>query len=355
MAYDPGNGIEAPRQGVTVDPDIDKALAALGIEDQVPALRQAADTSETYLRQAREGLASSLGDKPTVEVLACGPLATGLASSHSGFDYLVVTFGLAGQPDLTPDVLSAVESIREDLKLPTPLRTRPGGRVVAAQDLVDHIGLEGDTTACNAQRVAALTESVSLYRPERRTELVTALAGRYLAAYPNRKKGPPRPLVNDVLRQWRALAVDYQAAAADVRPDRDWGLRYLDLVIGRKLTVAGSLAVLLSCDEPTPQQLAEAFARPPLARLADLLPLLDAPARQAELRTVFRVAESFAAVMADDGFRAEAADVTCRADIDDHPHVRRMIIRARELQAALEGIFFDTPALAASARKYLSF
>jgi hypothetical protein len=340
---------------VTVDPQLEEALGALGIAEAVPALRQADETATDYLNQFRSALEQALGDKPTVEVLACGPIARGTASTHADFDTLVVTFGLAAQPDLTPDVLSAVEAVREDLKLREPLRGRPGRRIVAAQELVDSIGIEGDTAEANAARVAALTDSVSAYRPARRDELVAALVDRYLAGYPQHKKGPPRPLVNDVLRCWRTMTVDYQAAAQDRRPDREWGLRYLDLVIGRKLWAAGTLAVAFTCEEATVEHFAEGFARPPLARLAALLPLLTKPMPRAELRTVFEVAEAFTGAMGDDGFRAEAAEVTCRADLDDHPHVRRMIIRARELQAALEGIFFDTPELAAPARKYLSF
>jgi hypothetical protein len=340
---------------VTVDPQLEEALGALGIAAAVPALRQADETSTDYLDQTRRTLEQTLGDKPTVEVLACGAIARGTASAHSDFDTLVVTFGLAPQPALTPDVLSAVESVREDLKLREPMRPRPGRRIVAAQELVDSIGIEGDTAAANAARVAALTDSVSAYHPGRRDELMAALVGRYLAGYPQHKKGPPRPLVNDVLRCWRTLAVDYQAAAQDARPDRDWGLRYLDLVIGRKLWLAGTLAVIFTCEEATVEHFATGFAKPPLARLAGLLPLLAKPQRRAELRTVLEVAEAFTGALGDDGFRAEAAEVTCRAELDEHPHVRRMIIRARELQAALEGIFFDTPALAAQARKYLSF
>lgn len=336
-----------------MDPLLEEALGALGLE--VPALRQADETATDHRQQITAALEHSLGDKPTVEVLVCGPIARGMASNHSDFDTLVVTFGLAAQPDLGPDVLAAVETVREDLKLREPLRPRPGGRMVAAQDLVDAIGIEGDPTAGNAARVAALTDGVSVYRPERRDALVNAIVGRYLAGYPHRKKGPPRPLVNDVLRGWRTMAVDYQATAQDHRPDREWGLRYLDLVIGRKLWLAGTLAVVLTCEEATVGHFADGFARPPLARLAALLPLLDAPARRAELRTVLEVAEAFTAAMGDDGFRAETAEVTCRAELDEHPHVRRMIIRARELQSALEGLFFDTPALAAQARKYLSF
>ena len=338
-----------------MDPQLEEALGALGIKDSVPALRQADETSTDYLNQIRSTLEQTLGDKPTVEVLACGTIAGGTASAHGDCDTLVVTFGLAEQPDLIPDVLSAVEGVREDLKLREPLRQRPGRRIVAAQELVDSVGIEGDTTEANAARVAALTDSVSAYRAQRRDELVAALVGRYLSGYPNHKKGPPRPLVNDVLRCWRTMTVDYQAAAQDRRPDREWGLRYLDLVIGRKLWLAGTLAVIFTCEEATREHFAEGFGRPPLARLAALLPRLVQPMRRAELRTVFEVAEAFVAATGDDGFRAEAAEVTCRADLDEHPHMRRMIIRARELQAALEGIFFDTPQLAASARKYLSF
>ncbi len=342
-------------EGAWVEPELEEALQALGLDGRVPALEQGLDTAQDYLRQTRTALDQALGEKPTVEVLLCGPIARGGASPHSEFDALVVTFGLAEQPDLIPDVLTAVESVREDLKLREPLRPRPGGRVVAAQDLVDAIGFTGDTTAANAARIAALTDSVSAYRSQRRDDLLAALTGRYLAPYPPHKKGPPRPLVNDVLRAWRTMAVDYQAFATDHRPDRGWGLRYLDLIIGRKLWLAGTLAVVLACEECDVDYFVDGFSRPPLARLARLLPLLKAPLRRAELRTVFEVAEVFTGALGDDGFRAEAAEVTCRADLDEHPHVRRMIIRARELQSALEGIFFDTPALATAARKYLSF
>src|SRR5207247_550348 len=105
---------------------------------------------------------------------------------------------------------------------------------------------------------------------------LTRLVDRYLLDYQTKPKpGVPRFLVNDVVRYWRTIAVDYQAKKWD-ELDENWGLRYLKLIVSRKLTFAGTLVSLfipaITHKNVDREMLVRQFGMPPLARLAQVLP-----------------------------------------------------------------------------------
>lgn len=332
---------------------LEEALPALGLADRVPALEGARQRSEQVVTDMAKSLVERLGDALPLDVVLCGSVARRDFTAASEVDYLVVTHGSLHEPHDLMEVLSVIEEIRHQLGLHEPGRPASTGRVVAAADLVDRIGLEDDTETSRANRSRILVESVSVYRPKLRDELIAAIVGRACADYDRGKRGVPRPLLNDVLWYWRTLSVVHQAKRWGGAAT-SWGPRYLDLIVARKIAVAGTLATVFRCEEVSPDYFVRELNRPPLARL---LRLHEAVGERhlSDLRRIVEVLEDYLAAVSDEGFRGEAAQVRSRRDIDTHPHYRRMIIRARELQAALESLFFDSTALAERSRKYLGF
>jgi hypothetical protein len=336
-----------------VDTTLEEALRALGLDGRTPALDETNDRCERVVEHARKSLVDRLGDNLPVDVLVVGGVARRDAIPQGDVEYLVVSHGPLHEPHDLVEVLTTIGDVWRDLGLHAPDSPPASGRFVAAADLVERIGLVDDTDEARTNRVRALTESVSVYRPDLRDELVAAMVRHYAADYERGKRGVPRPLVNDVLWRWRTTTLASQAKRWGAADD-PWGPRYLELIVPAKIAVAGTVSTLFRCEEPTAEYFAAEFALPPLARLAALHGRLR-NGGQAALRTVLEVAENYAAVAGEEGFRAEARLVRSRREIDEHPHYRRMIIRARELQAALETIFLDTPVVAEKARKYLSF
>lgn len=336
-------------------PTLASAIDELGIADTTTALAEAAVFSQQVVSDARAFLRERIDASLPVDVVVLGSVARDEATGTSDLDYLVITHGLLEDPPRgVRTIISAVEELRADLlDLQQPGRTGLFGRLVAAQDLVEHIGLQEDSNENHTRRILLLTESQSLFSTERHEQLLRAVVRRYLADYSQPKEGVPRFMLNDVLRYWRTLAIDYQAKMWG-ESEPEWGLRYLKLIISRKLMIAGTVASILMCERATEDYFVEQFQMPALARLAQAITVADEPQREA-LASALTIASEFVDALTDDDFRREARAVTSREDIAPGSRFSLMRDRGRTLQQDLEAIFFDTPALASKARTYLSF
>ncbi len=340
----------------------EEALRSLGLEGQTPTLAQNAADSRHVLERAKSAIAnavppSAAGD---VDVIVLGSFARLEASGESDFDYLVVAHGLPQDVRVSRQLLNAADSFIEGELKGSRRSRQPGatglfGHITAAPDLTERIGLEQDTNLSHSRRVLILEESRSVYRPDLHERLLRAIMERYLVDYPTPKQGPPRFLLNDIIRYWYTIAVDYQAKRWE-SPSEGWGLRYLKLLTTRKLAYAGTLASLLQCDDQQPatvDYLVQEFSQPPLARLGKLA--LDGRFHQREaLRNAILYAESFAEFLADGDRRDRVKGIDSREEAERVPEFAAMRELADDLAKALESLFFDSH-LGPRARRYLAF
>ncbi len=203
-------------------------LEALGIRDRLPTLIEAAGFSAKIIENSRRYLHEAVPiDGSPFDVIAVGSIARLEASPQSDFDYLIVVHELPEKARDAKQLLAAVERLREEeLHLKAPGSSGMFGKVISGSDLTERIGLQDDTNLSHSRRILILEESVSLYQPDRHSRLIKLMLDRYLAEYDeSTKRGVPRFLLNDVIRYWRTIAVDYQAKWWEERDP--WGLRYL--------------------------------------------------------------------------------------------------------------------------------
>ncbi len=355
---------------------LEQAASGLGVLDRLPNLQRAAATSRGFVTEAKTRLQEAAAEEALdlaslpLDVVAFGSYARDEASGESDFDYLVIAHGLCDDPTATRLLLKQADLLRHPepdsiLFEPGPGTARkeiagPGstgmfGRVVSAPDLVERIGLEQDTNQSHTVRMLLLQESTSLLAEDRHEHLVRVMIRRYLADYPTGKTGPPRFLLSDVLRYWRTVSVDYAAKRYEqISPE--WGLRYLKLVLSRKIAYAGTLASLLLCDEGTradEDYLYGQFAMPPLARLAQVHEHLEDERHRRALQDVLLAADWFNGRLGEGRFREDMKKVTDRAS--DDPAFRQAIDISREVQSNLELVFFDAPCLKSNSVSYLAF
>lgn len=237
--------------------DFAESCNALGMNStQFPYLMQAMSESDSAIETARASLQEKFqGSVSSTDVVAFGSIARREATEQSDFDYLVMAYGLE-PTGTTRKVLTEADNIRFGFLKESSELGRPGlsgvfGKVVSAAEIVEIIGLQGDTNHSQTRRILLLEESVSLLNENLHRTLIEGILARYLEVQKNGTAKVPRFLLNDIVRYWRTITVDYQAKTPAGKP---FHLRYLKLIVSRKIAFLAALAPLI-CAEGEEDQL----------------------------------------------------------------------------------------------------
>ena len=121
------------------------------------------------------------------------------------------------------------------------------GVAAFAHELVEHIGLDEDDNRNLTRRMLLMLESVPVVGEDAYRRCWRRVLDRYLAEERGRDRRPPRFFLNDVIRYWRTIAVDF--AGKQRAATTKWGLRNAKLRTSRKVLFAGGLVPILRCHE----------------------------------------------------------------------------------------------------------
>ncbi len=284
------------------------------------AIRKAIEaTSQEMI--ALEGLLLPGAGRPlaeNVDLVIFGSLARGEQTSRSDLDWTLLING-----EVDAQHFLTFQTVRK--KLHDAGRIEPGatgtfGGLAFSHDLVHFIGGQDDTNKNLTLRMLLLLESISIGEDEPRQMVIRAILKRYLADDPSwifPKEKLPRFLLNDIIRFWRTMAVDFADKFHDQEGEK-WALRNAKLRFSRKLILlTGMLACFswrLRGEKPlapdTASRVEEAvahfetyFSRPPLEILADELLLTEAPPKLcAKILTAY---DNFIAILDDETSRDE--------------------------------------------------
>jgi hypothetical protein len=183
-----------------------------------------------------------------VDVVVLGSIARRELTPYSDCDYYVLQH--AASPETTRDLSIAAEKGREKLDYRPPGAQGTFGEIVIAADLYERIGLEVDSNANMTQRLLLLTESEPVTKGQTHREVIEKILSRYCADYlpPNCEEDTPskvpRYLLNDLVRFWRTMAVDFGTKRWRTTKDDSY-LRLAKLMISRKILFAGPLTTIL--------------------------------------------------------------------------------------------------------------
>jgi hypothetical protein len=226
------------------------------------------------------------------------------------------------------------------------------GVPVFSERLVQDIGLDQDDNKNFTRRMLLMLESVPVTGSDAYREVRSEVLDRYLdeSVKPYR---PPRFFLNDVVRYWRTIAVDF--AGKEHEGPRKWGLRNAKLRTSRKILFAGGLLPVLECfrfDRPE--------IRAYLERQFDLLPtdriaesFLFHNAVEPGART-FGAYDEFVGRMDDPEFRQELGGVIRNTSVESgaFADVQRI---GNELQDGLLALLYETRTLPQVVRDYAIF
>src|SRR5689334_12845456 len=276
-----------------------------------------------------------------------GSWGRGELTSGSDDDWMVLVYGPRRRY-----VAPSIEDVGE------VLGNQPGpedlfGQIVYSDELKDNIGLDRDTNANLTRRMLLLLESVPVVGEHAwRGAREEVLAG-YLQE-PIKDYRPPRFFLNDVIRYWRTVAVDFEAKFRE-RSASGFGLRNAKLRTSRKLLFASGLLPVLECDQLEVKDmqrfLSDRFESPPTDRIAEAF--LNYADVDAGVRTM-RAYDQFIGALDRADFRDALKALSPRDVGGSHEfaHARSL---GREIQAGLLSLLMETPELYPRVREYVVF
>lgn len=181
-----------------------------------PHITAARTETNRRLRERRERFDLVEVEQDTTVVLT-GSWGRHEITSESDDDFMVVFEG-----SLREGARPSVEQVAEILGGRAPGAEEIFGKPVALEDLREKIGREEDTNANLTRRMLFILESVAVCGADVHARARRALISGYLAANVKDYR-PPRFLLNDLVRYWRTIAVDFESKMR-ARKGEGWGV-----------------------------------------------------------------------------------------------------------------------------------
>jgi hypothetical protein len=292
----------------------------------------------------RAALLDGIAIDASAAVVLMGSWGRHELTGGSDDDYLVLVRGFApadgwgAEQDAAARI--ADRFARDPGGFSAPGRQGVFAEVVYSADLL-RVGLDDDTNTNLTRRMLLVLESVAACHADVLAGVRLDVIHDYLSDA-LRDQRPPRFLLNDLVRYWRTIGVDFVAKDRE-RGGAGWGLRNAKLRTSRKLLFASGLLPVLRCHELGAEAiapfLAAQFALPPTDRVADAFLRYDAIAHGAEALAAY---DAFVALLDDEDARAELRALPARAAADASPRWREVAQLGATIERRLLDLLFGT-------------
>lgn len=239
------------------------------------AFSQAKVFSETKLAELRSSLQDIV---PRQEVVVtCGSYARREASESSDIDFFIITE--ADQSDLTEekaDSVSWVSDVRGAIGKSVPIEPASGGafsQFESRDAMLHNIGGSADNNAKITRRMLLLLEGEWLFNEQKFKEVRRQILERYITDKITDHQ-LTLFLLNDIIRYYRTIAVDYEFKTFEGETPKPWAIRNIKLIFSRKLLYASGLfSIGLTADlrhDLKIERLEQLFDLPALERLGEI-------------------------------------------------------------------------------------
>jgi predicted nucleotidyltransferase len=221
-----------------------------------------------------EGMLGNLRDKlskvvPEGElVITCGSYARREASRSSDLDFYSVTTdgNWSGEAGWQEEITKLVN--QEVGKLPSTQGAFATN--IPKKELLENYGGSNDSNETITRRMLYLLEGEYLTNEAEFKAIRRQIIERYVKNTPSDHQ-IAFYFLNDVVRYWRTMAVDYADKTYGARNPKPWAIRNIKLVFSRKLIYASGLfSIALTADRTLERKieiLDDLFSRTPIERI----------------------------------------------------------------------------------------
>jgi predicted nucleotidyltransferase len=346
-------------------------VASTGLLDSDP-LRTAREASLKTREDLDALLSAKIGKYASEDtsLVVFGSLARQEWTSKSDLDWTYLIDGEANSDHLKISQQIQRLFLKEGYEEPGPTGTF--GNMAFSHDIIHQIGGQHDTNKNTTQRILLLLESCPIgRRSEAYERVIRGVINRYLEedVHPltrdSQRYRVPRFLLNDIVRFWRTMAVDFASKQRD-RAGEGWGLRNAKLRMSRKLIFASGLLVCFSVNlDPElngqistdkdaiklklVNHIRDRVRLTPLQILAKSIEQHGVP--DAIAKELFGSYAEFLALLNDEKSRNSLKALRA-SDSRMDPTFQRVREISRAFESALDHIFFENPNVAPLTRKY---
>lgn len=212
---------------------------------------------------------------PAVTVFAAGSLGRLEAGGNSDLDIFVVASSELGR--LTEvRLLSKIADLNDGMGFPPFSDEMRYMKVYDSEQLVKYTGTPRDDSENSfTTRMLLLLESAPLVNQELYYRIMSDVCANYFRDNKGKKDFRPLFLINDLLRYWRTLCLNYEQCRED--PAKPWRKRNMNLRFSRMTTIFSTVALLM-IDRPTEvKDFIVQTTRTPIERLAVAVDRLGEP------------------------------------------------------------------------------